>query len=59
METFEAYYDQTTNEPVTEYLSFSGGATDGQMDILSSERSLVGVHDIYIMTVVLESQEKV
>ena len=58
VETFKVY-DQATDEPVTEYLSIGGGATDGSLDIFSSDRSLVGTHDVYIMTLVLESQEEV
>lgn len=49
-------YDSVSNEPVTEYLSVSG---DGTIDIVTSDRALVGVHRIYVMTAVLESGEEV
>ena len=58
METFKVY-DQATGEPVTEYLSINGGATDGSLDIFTSDRSMVGTHNIYIMTLVHESQQDV
>ena len=57
-DTFKVY-EKNTGSLVTEYLSVSGGAADGSVDIVTSDESLVGTHVVEIKTVVLENSEEV
>lgn len=52
--TFKVY-DSATNELVNSFLS-SG---KGSIDVFTSDRTLVGLHNLYVMTVVAESAEEV
>lgn len=52
-------YDAATDEEVTDYVTVSGTPTEGTIEILTDDRSLVGMQNLYVMTVVLESKEEV